>query len=289
MKKVLISLVCILLLCGCSGANDGAHISNEKDVLFSSKDTTYTKGDLYYTLRSYDYSSLIMNDLVYKIMTLEGVDTAAYEENADSTMELYRTLYGLENFDTYGGDEVFRQALIVEQYLDDEKTAIVEENLSAYLEEDTPILAKVVYFENQEDAEAVIAEVNDGATLEMASIAHGYLQEITSAIYLDSDETLPLPVKEYISSNTATGLSPVIISLTTTKDSDGNSIETPRYYLIDILSRDIEDFRDSYLSLKSATVTDTDVFKRVFDGHEIKFYDQETMDTMKEVYPEVFN
>ncbi|MBQ1477375.1 MAG: hypothetical protein IIZ33_04450 [Erysipelotrichaceae bacterium] len=288
MKKVLVILLSLLLLAGCSASDGYAHASNESDVIFTAGKTKYTKGDLFYTLRSYDYSSIVMNDMIYSIMEAEGVDMTEYEESADSTMEMYRQIYGLENFDSYGGDDAFKKALIVEHHLEHEKEEMIDEKLDTYLEEDSPVQAKVAWFDVKEDAEAVLKEIEEGATIEMASLAHGFNGQISATVYLDSDSTLPLQVKEYLAGNTETGMAPVIIAMTTTTDAEGNSVETPRYYVIEVLSRDVNDFKEDYYALKSEAIENNDVFKRLLEGHEIHFYDQGTLDLMKKTYEGVF-
>ena len=284
------ALLCLLLLAGCSASDGAAKVSNDSEVLFSGKGVSYTKGKLYNTLKSYDYSSFLFYDMVYKCAEADGEDLSSYEEEANATIDMYKAMYGDDIMDGYGGEDVFRRMLMMDGFVSDKTTAYVEERLDDYAKEDLPILAKLAYFDSEEAANNVVAAVNEGSTFEMAAAENGYTLQVQDTIYIDSSDVLPLTVKEYVNTSTENGLSPVLVSMTSTTDSEGKTVETPRYYLIYITSRDVNEFHDQYVSLKASGVDTNEVVKtQIFADHKISFYDQEVMDFMKEKYPGVFD
>ena len=289
MKKILIALLVLLLLAGCSSnSSKGAQVSDPNEVIFEGNGKKYTKDDLFYTLRSYDYPSAILYDMLYKCAVNEKGDLSEYEEEVNETIEFYELYYGMTDFDSYGGEEVFRRMLTASLFLEDKKSEFVEEELDSYIENDVPVLAKVAYFDDEEAAKATLEMIEGGNTFEMAVLENGYDYSAQETIYLDSNESLPLQVKEFF--HTAEpGLSPIITSITQTTDSDGNTIDTPRYYLIDLISKDVNDFKEGYIDLKAELIEDNDAIKKIFSNHEIAFYDQETLDKMKSAYEGMFD
>ncbi len=288
MKKLMIALL-VLLLAGCSSnAAKGAQVSDPTQVIFEGNGKKYTKEDLYYTLLGYDYPSALLYDMVYKCAVSEETDFSAYDEEIDSTIEFYKMYYGMTDFAEYGGEETFRRLLAASHFLEDKKKEFAEADLPTYLENDVPVLAKLAYFDDAEAAQKAHDMIEGGNTFEMAVLENGYDTQVTETIYLDSNETLPLQVKEFFHSADA-GLSPVITSITQTTDSSGNTIDTARYYLIDLISKDVNDFKDGYLAIKTELIEDNDAIKKIFAEHEIVFYDQETMDKMKSTYEGMFD
>ncbi len=284
------ALLCLLMLAGCSASDGAAKVNNDTEVLFSGKGVSYTKGKLFNTLKSYDYSSFLFYDMVYKCAVADGADLSSYEEEANATIDMYKAMYGEDIMDGYGGEDVFRKMLMMDGYVSDKAKEFVDGKLEDYAKEDLPILAKLAYFDSEEAANKVIAAVNEGSTFEMAAAENGYNLQIQDTIYIDSSDVLPLTVKEYVNTSTENGLSPVLVSMVSTTDAEGKTVETPRYYLISITSRDYNEFRDQYASLKASGVDTNEVVKTlIFADHKISFYDQDVMDLMKKTYPGVFD
>ena len=216
------------------------------------------------------------------------MDLTAATESAESTMELYKQLYGIDNFDDFGGEEYFKKQLIADEILHEKAKEIVSSDIDNNALVDVPIKAKVAYFDDLEVAQSVVDAVNEGSTFEMAATEAGFMYQIIEDIYLDSNETLPLEVKEYINSTSNNGLSTIIMTQTSTVDADGKEVMTPRYYLLDITSRDYKEFLDDYLSLKAENIDEKEVIKYVIKDHDVKFYDEDTYNKLKTNYEGVF-
>ena len=280
MKKI------ITILLACSNSSNG--LVNGNEVIFKGPDMTFTKNDLYNALKAGNYSNLLITNLIETVATKENLDMSKYETQAEETMEMYKQIYGLNNFDDYGGDDQFKKQLVVDAIITDKANAYIENNISTYISEDKPIKAQLAYFDEKEKADAVVEAVSKGSTFDMSVLENGYNNNAQEQIYLIGDETLPAEVKEYINTSTNKGLSPVLLTTETSTDSDGKEVQTPKYYLINITSRDYNEFKEDYISLKSTEVEDTTIFKEMFKNYDIKFYDQEAFNLINESYPGVF-
>ena len=284
MKKILVLLLAVLLLAGCAQSSSEAKISNPDEVIFSSSKTTYTKGDLNGNLKSYNYSSYILIDMLNKIAVLKGYDLEKYKQDAkeyvqdmiDNGYEYY--------IDYQGGRDIVEKSYTVNYIIDE---LAKEEALKTYDEavaDDSPIKAQIAYFPDLDSINKAIEDINDGNTFDTAVLNNGYELDATPHVYIESDETLPLEVKTYISETSTTGLSGVITTSTVTTDADGNSVDTPRYYLVDILDTNPNNFKDEYLAKLTENVDFQTIINNVFAQYDIEFFDQDTYNLMSSTY-----
>ena len=287
MKKIIVLLLSLILFaCNATSANN--QISNGDDVIYKSPNGNFTKSDLYSALKGLNYDGILVTNIIYDIAQLDNMDLTAATESAESTMDLYKQLYGIDNFDDFGGEEYFKKQLIADEILHEKAKEMVSSDIDNNALVDVPIKAKVAYFDDLEVAQSVVDAVNEGSTFEMAATEAGFMYQIIEDIYLDSNETLPLEVKEYINSTSNNGLSTIIMTQTSTVDADGKEVMTPRYYLLDITSRDYKEFLDDYLSLKAENIDEKEVIKYVIKDHDVKFYDEDTYNKLKTNYEGVF-
>ena len=79
MKKFLLSLSLLMMLCACSNASD-VKVSNGDEVIWSSSKETYTSQDLFDDMKKNDYSSKIVTSILNKTAVLDGIDTTSTDE-----------------------------------------------------------------------------------------------------------------------------------------------------------------------------------------------------------------
>lgn len=284
MKKILISLFALLLLVGCS-TKSYTNITDEDKVLFKGPDSVYTKGDLYKVLKVASEDS-IETDILNKIANNLQIDYSDVEQEADETIELYKSM-GYEEMiiSYYGSLEAFKDMYVQSSLMSKLAEVYINENYDKLVKEDKPVSMQVVYFDNQESADNFINDVtNNAKTFETAAIENGYDTECKVSVYLDSDN-LPLNVKSYLNATTDTGLSKVIVDDSATDSS--NETENKKYYVLNIVSRNVEEFKEDYIDAKINSVSEDYVKNYMFETHDIKFYDQDIYEIMKSAY-EVF-
>lgn len=282
MKKVITLLFALLLLVGCS-SKGYSKLSDGSEVIFTGPNNeSFTKNDLYESLKISSVDA-VENDILDKIAESEELDLTDVETEADGLVEMYQQL-GYETYiiQYYGSIEAFKKYYISSGILTLLTNLYVEENYEIFKADDKPVKMKMANFETEEIANKVIEEVNNGSTFEMACANNGYTNEVSEAIYLDSDSDLDYNIKEYLNSTDTTGLSTVIEGSASNTNEDLHI-----YYVLDITDRDVDNFKDEYITEKVADCDSDDVKNYMFNKHDIEFYDQDIYELMKSEY-EVF-
>lgn len=278
MKKVLIALACVCMLTGC--AANKVLVSDGDKVIFESDKTKYTKQELYDAMRYNEYTAIITNQIISKVAELEGVDMSEVDKEADERLKQMQDMYGayyvqLETY--YGGKDRLKDNILGTVCSEKLMTKYLESNFESLLENHQAIMMQVAYFDDIEVAKKVIAEIETGSTFDIAAINNGFTSNPSQKVYLDSD-TLPLEVKTYINSDEKTGVSDVINTQTSTTDANGQTVTSSRYYVINVIERDANNFKDEYIEKLAGTLEAAEALNFFFEKHDIKFYDQRTYD-----------
>lgn len=283
MKKILIALFTLLLLVGCS-EKGYSQLSNGNDVIFKGPDMVYTKNDLYKSLKLISEDA-VESDILAKIAENLEVDMSDVEEEADEMIELYRTMgYESAIISYYGSIENYRELYINSSIIVKLDETYIEDNFDSLTQEDKPIKMQLAYFNDEESANQLIEKINNGSTFESAAAELGFGSDCSVGVYLDSDSALPIAVKSYLNETATTGVSSVIVSQDSTTDADGNIVTTETYYVLNIVSRDANEFKDEYVNAKLQVIDDEVVKEYLFNNHEIKFFDQDIYEMMKAKY-----
>lgn len=275
MKKLLALLIALLVLTGCGKGY--SKINNGDDVIFTDGKTPYTKQDLYKVLKV-SSESAIETDILNKIADNLEIDRNKIEETVDETLEMYASIgYDQETLNSY------RDYLISDGILIELGKIYVSDHFDELVEKDVPVLMQMAYFSDEETANKFIEQVKNGSTFESAAAENGYGNNCSTAVYTDTDN-LPIDVKDYLNKTDTTGLSPIITYTVSSTDADGNINDTNTYYVLNVSSKNVEDYKDDYIE-KRASETSEDMIKEYFfETHEIKFYDQDIYEMMKAKY-----
>lgn len=284
MKKLLIVLAALLILCGCSSKNSTAAVSGGDEVVFTGPGTSFTKADLNEVIKSNDYTSIIMPEIIKMIAENEDVDLEAIEKDADAYiaemeaqgMGAYITYY-------YGSNELFKANFIANGVISEMNSRVIENGFDAYVSEYLPYKAEIAYFDMIEAAEDVLKDVADGATFAYASNNRGYNSEITETVYTDHDDQ-PIEVKEAIINAEGCGILGPVEVITYTKDTDGNQQTNSRYYLINLLSDNVADFKDEFVAKVMEDIDSEQTISDMLKNHNVKLYDQRTYELLSESY-----
>lgn len=279
MKKLLVALITVLLLASCSSDNSLSKLSDGNDIIYKSDKETFTKNDLYRALKV-SSSDAILNDIFKKIAIIEGVDMTEVAAQADEAVEFYQSL-GYESMiiSYYGSIEAYKQIFSNNIITYELAKIYVEEKLDEFVQVDNPVKLKYAKFETEEDLNQFIADLESVEFVEAAT-NNNAAEKVDEALTLDSDEALPLEVKEYLRNSDETNVNKTFTVL----EKDSSGAEVSYYYLVNVTERDLANLKDTYIETKADEV-DTDEVKSFFLGrHEIEFFDQDIYDLVTEEY-----
>ena len=282
MKKILVVLFTLLLLAGCTKGY--SQITTGEDILFKSPDSTYTKSDLYNTLKVYNADSIKL-DILNTIASNMELDMSNIEQQAKDTLEMYKQIgYGDYIIASYGSEEAFIKYVISNSVIDALSEVYIDDKFDSIVNQDKPIKMQYVYFEDLDVANKFIEEVKAGSTFDMAAVNNEFITSPEEGVYLITDNNLPFEVKEYMEDTNNVGLSSIITTSTSTQDSEGNIVTNNKYYILNITDRNIENYKDSYKELKLESTDDNAVVNYMFETHKIEFYDQDIYELMSSKY-----
>lgn len=286
MKKICLLLICLLAFSACS-SNHYSSVSDGDEVIYKDgSGNAYTKSDLYESMKSNDITDSLKITLINKLATLEGVDmdsiTSTVEESVQTMVD-----GGLEQFiiSYYGSVDNYKRSYIANQALNSLAKNYVENDFDSYVENYNPYKAEIVYFDNKDSAQAVLDAVNNEEnTFEYACTENGYEKEVSETLYTDNDSDLPVDVKEYVLNATETGLSDIIEVSTTTTDSDGNSTVNNRYYIVNLISKNVEDFKDEFIEKVVSDVDKDTIINSLLEKYNFETHDQRIYELLKDTY-----
>lgn len=285
MKKIIIVLLSLLVLCGCSNSNL-SHVSNGEEVLYEGPDgISFTKEDLYQYEKKFDIKSAIASSLIAKLAQKEGVDIDSIQKKAEEYIDgMIEQGYG--DFVTYYYGS--RDAYIKDSVNYEAKQSLLKNyvnfDFDKYLDEYAPFKASIVYFSDEESANNALAYLAENeSTFAYACTQAGYAAEVSETIYTNSNTEIPSEVRTWINDHSE-GTSPVIKVTTVTNDSNGNSNSVDRFYLVNMVSKDINTFKDEFVSLMTKEVDENLVINDLIKKHKVTTHDQDIYETLHSQY-----
>lgn len=289
MKKLLVILSCLFVLTACGSAHYTT-VSEGDTAIFTYPDgSSYSKNDLYTTMKNNDITDLLTMRIVNKLAELEGIDVESIKsEVTESVNSMVES--GYESFITsyYGSVDNYISSSVSNQALNKLSENEINNNFDKYVEDYAPYKAEIVYFDDKDTAQAVLDVVNNKEnTFEYACTDNGYEGEVSETLYTDSDSDLPVEVKDYVLNAENTGLSDIIEVSTTMTDSDGNSTVTPRYYLVNLISKNVEDFKDEFISKVSSDIDSDTTINTLLEKYGLEAHDQRVYELLKAKYEAV--
>ncbi|MBQ1567900.1 MAG: hypothetical protein IIZ80_08450, partial [Erysipelotrichaceae bacterium] len=256
------------------------------DVIFTGpNNVSYTRQDMYDAMKTND-ADLIVNDILKHIaLKNDNISIDELNTKVDELIDMYQSMgYEAYIIAQYGSMDAFREYYLSQLLVNELSKVYVLENYDRLVSEDTPVKMQMAIFAEQADAEKCIADVNSGSTFDMAAVNNNSTNTPQSNVYSDADETLAYDVKEYLNSTDTLGLSSIITSTNSTVGADGTSVETSTYYVLNIESRNADDFKDEYVEMMAARQELATVKNYFLEKHEISFYDQDLYKLMSAEY-----
>lgn len=286
MKKIIIALLLAMMLVACSNKSNDANISDGNTVIWEGQGKKYTSNDLNKYAKANDYSAFIINDALIKIAKLENMDVDAITKEAEETYDNYIES-GLESYINYYylNKDNFIKSFVSNEVIEKQIENTIESDFDTYVNEKLPYKAEIVYFDDKEVADKVIEEASKGdKTFAEICTENGYTDAINAQVYLDNDETLPVEVKETIQNKQEPGLSQIIISSTVITDENGESIPQPRYYIVNLVSKNANEFKDEFMDLIKQDFESDTIINDLLVKYNFECHDQTTYELLHSKY-----
>ncbi len=285
MKKLIAIIACVLLLSGCAAKT---MVSDSNTSIISGDGVNFTKQEFFERLKNNDYTQVIVNSLYEKIAVLEGLDENTINEGANSSINELKEQYG-DAFSTvaayYGGEDTLFETMKINEIIKLLSDNYFTEHKDELIEEYIPVKAKVIYFDELEAAQAMIEEINNGTSFEMAAAHQGYSATIADTVYTDKSD-ISYEVKNVLQTATEPMLSNVILSVVSATDSSGNTTSANRYYVVEVTDVDPENFLDDFYAALSDDYDSTKILDSYLAKYDVQVYDQRTYDLMIQTYEE---
>lgn len=284
MKKILVALLALLMLAGCS--SEVTSVSDPDTVIISGDGVNYTKQDLFIDMKNGDITSILIADLTERIAGFEEIDMTEVEREVSSYFEELRTTYGDQYesmMDYYGGEESFRETMVSSYTLDALVEKYCDYHYDELVTEYVPVLVKMQSFDDEEAATKMIADINGGMTFEEACTEAGIDAVAGETVYTtasDIDEQLKNWFKDCEVGLTQT---PVVV-MTDSTDSEGVVTTTNTYYVIDVIANDANDFKEEFYRTIASDITTETVFNYYFEKYTIEVYDQDIYELLSKKY-----
>ena len=284
MKKIITLLLISIMLVACTNKNTSSSLSDGDTVLFTGPDVTYTKNDLYQALKV-SSSDNVTKDIMKNLAKLYQINTEDIEKEAQASVDEY-VANGYESYIIayYGSLDAFKETYVNGKLYDELARIYVNENFDALVQDDAPVKMQMAKFNELEDAQKCIDDVNNGSTFDTAALNNNSQASPESQVYTDSDTALAYEVKEYLNSTAANGLSSIITSTVTSTDAEGKQVDTNTYYVLNVESRNVEEFKDDYVTLAAINIDTDTLHEYLFNKHHIEFFDQDLYELMSKEY-----
>lgn len=285
MKKLIAIIACVLLLSGCAAKT---LVSDSDTSIISGDGINFTKQEFFEKLKYNDYTQVVVNSLYEKIAVLEGLDESAIEEGAVSSINELKETYG-DSFDAvaeyYGGEASLLKTMKVNEIVNLLSDNYFAEHKDELIEEYVPVKAKVIYFDELEAAQAMIDEINDGTSFEMAAAHQGYSATVAEMVYTDKSD-ISYEVKNVLQTATGPMLSNVVLSVVSATDANGNTTSANRYYVVEVTDVDPNNFLEDFYDALSDDFDSAKILDSYLAKYDIQVYDQRTYELMAETYEE---
>ena len=179
MKKILVlALIGILFMVGCSTQDPFASISESDAAVVTVDGNSYTRGQFYDALVSTNATALVTNkliDLMYEniigdesvIIDQVNEILAQLKSGDESYFKMYLNYMGYTSEESYVNDMILfsKQDALVGKY--------IEDNYDQYFDEYQPKMVRMLQSSDKDKAEEALALIKDGADFIETTTAYG--------------------------------------------------------------------------------------------------------------------
>jgi foldase protein PrsA len=275
MKKILTVCAAGLMAMSLAACDDAtAKLKGSGEPVLTVGKTKITKGDLYESMFAAVGEQTAINGALKVIEDAEVETTDDMLEEAQSTLDYYKTIYGEETFASYleqagmTEDDFINNVLLVSQ----KETALYQKYVEDYYDdvvaEYNPLMATVLTFSTSDDADAALTALKDG-TSTAADLVEEYSLSNTGEselITIDTTSYDTIALSFLRSASVDDGWTKV----------PGSSTDT--WYVLRVDETDPEAFKDTFVSWatqQTAVQSEAKVFyykKYGFHVYDINLY-----------------
>lgn len=278
-KNTAISLALLLLLSGCKDAT--AALKDASSTVMKVGTQTVTKGDIYTIMNTYAGASQVVSDATKKITAIEVEVTDEMRESAESSLNMYKTIYG-DSFTSYLENAGMTEESYIEDYLipglqaDALTDKYIEESFDALVERYHPVKATVLQFSSLDNANAALSALKDG-TMTAEEAAEEY-ESATSG----TPEIVTIENNKY-------DVMALALIRSATKDDGWASVTSQtsgEVYVIRVEENDASAMKDEVIStFGSVADIDDQATAHYFEKYGFRVYDIDLYNALKESNP----
>ena len=281
MKKTLTKALLVLTTLSLVGCGSSANVSFANEELVSGA-VSVTKGQLFEDFKKQDGAkTYVLQEILEVLAEKEGFDID--EIKADAQEQIDQIKETSPTYVEYYGEETLLKYYIASEYEEKLFNQYIEINFDELVSENPSFYANIATFSSEEEANTALESINAGTDFAEACAAVDSTISADAEVYMDDDENLPVEVKEFVNS-TDSGLSDVIVASSSTTTTDGTTIVTNTYYLINLISKNVEDYKDEFVSYMSSEIESATVYNYYFEKYNVQIYDQDIYEALSEVY-----
>lgn len=284
MKKILAIICALFVLAACS--DQQTLVSDGSTAVIDGDGIVYTKQDLFEDLKKNDFSSIIRADLTERLANFEEIDLETINGKVEDYFTELKAQYA-DSYETmmsyYGGEESFRETITSSYLLDALIKKYCDYNFDSLVQEYSPVLAKVQSFSDEDKAKTMIENINNGMSFEEACEEAGVSTVPTETVYTTASDIDSQLKDWFYDCEVGLSASPVVV-LTDTTGSDGAVTTTKSYYVIEVLEKDANEFKDEFYSSIGSELDTTSVFNYYFNKYNVEVYDQSVYEVLSETY-----
>lgn len=283
MKKLLVSLLALLMLAGCSDAR--AMISTDEEI-FSVGSEKITSKRLFDVMKLSDGGMTVVKSAQNKIT--ENVADADVKAEADKRLEEIKEVFGdqLEERLKQSGYESVDAFMAQTVYPELKMTHLLKEKMVADFEalttENAPRKARILQLENQEKADEALEKIKGGENFDDVAKDYkvtGSTYDGSAKVHLLKSVQYPQEVADALKNATEPTLSGVL------SDSSDDS-----KYIVQIIEIDANRYQDETIE---AFVGSKDIVNQylaqLFVDNGFKIYDKDVYDAVAEKFPQYLN
>ncbi|MBK2401863.1 MULTISPECIES: foldase protein PrsA [unclassified Erysipelothrix] len=283
MKKLLVSLLALLMLAGCSDAR--AMISTDEEI-FSVGSEKITSKRLFDVMKLSDGGMTVVKSAQNKIT--ENVADADVKAEADKRLEEIKEVFGdqLEERLKQSGYESVDAFMAQTVYPELKMTHLLKEKMVADFEalttENAPRKARILQLENQEKADEALEKIKGGENFDDVAKDYkvtGSSYDGSAKVHLLKSVQYPQEVADALKNATEPTLSGVL------SDSSDDS-----KYIVQIIEIDANRYQDETIE---AFVGSKDIVNQylaqLFVDNGFKIYDKDVYDAVAEKFPQYLN
>ena len=286
MKKLIIVLIALLTVSGCSqAASSDAKISSEKEeVYFKYNGKNYTNNDAFQKLKAQQVGSYFDYIIASKAVELEGIEHTVTEEEIEAEYQQMIDTYGEEMVNSYFGskESYIKQALISDSYIAYQKNYVAN-NIDKYITDYPTLKVEYITSTNKTKMNTFLKTLKKDKkkdfdkAFEKAKFEE--TETVAKTIIELNNTALPTEVLDVLKTLENGAISD-LIEISNSTEETSETEETFTYYIVKLVSNDVKtDYQDEFIEYTinyGYVPTPTMIAK---DNHEIVMYDDDFNNT----------